>query len=132
MSKRQKKKPRVDTSSSPEALASSPFAALGGLRDQLPEGDAGPHAPPGRTDEDPSPRRAVVRFQRKGRGGKEVTLVEKLEMTSDALDRWLKKLKGQLGCGGVREDHVLVLQGDQRQRLPALLEKLGVGKISIS
>lgn len=75
--------------------------------------------------------RAVVRLERSGRGGKEVTVVEHLAITSAARDEWLKTLKAALGCGGAVEDERLVLQGDQRKRLPDLLQARGVKKVTI-
>ena len=88
----------------------NPFAALRGL--------AGPAPAPG--DEEvtsaPTPKpipRAVVRRERSGRGGKEITVVEHLAIAVSARDEWLKALKAALGCGGTVEDERLVLQGDQ-------------------
>lgn len=102
----------------------NPFAALQTKRDELPAGPAPKEkAPP------PGPARAVVRLERKGRGGKEVTVVEKLELRPKELETWLKALKQALGCGGVVEGEALVLQGDQRERLPVLLEARGVQKV---
>jgi translation initiation factor 1 len=98
--------------------------ALEALRDHLPEGTKpAPREPKG-------PARAVVRMERKGRGGKEVTVVEQLEGVD--LDKWLKDLKNSLGCGGALEGATLVLQGDQRKRLPKLLEAKGVRKVIVS
>jgi translation initiation factor 1 len=100
---------------------------FGALRDKLPELPQGP-AP--RAPEPPrGPARAVVRMERKGRGGKEVTVVEQLALKPKELDQWLKALKNALGCGGAVEGETLVLQGDQRKRLPALLEARGVRKV---
>src|SRR2546425_8423832 len=69
------------------------------------------------------PARAVVRLERKGRGGKEVTVVEQLGLPAAALRDWLKGLKAALGCGGAVEDDALVLQGDHRDRVRALDRK---------
>ncbi|HZI02954.1 MAG TPA: translation initiation factor, partial [Archangium sp.] len=44
---------------------------------------------------------------------------------------WVKALKGALGCGGTVEGETLVLQGDQRERLPALLEARGVRRVTV-
>lgn len=129
---RKKKQQRIDTTSSAGSLTSSPFAALGGLRDALPEEETRPRPDEAAPPPASAPRRAVIRFQRKGRGGKDVTLVEKLGLAPGEQDRWLKQLKGQLGCGGTVEGDVLVLQGDQRERLPDLLTGRGVGKVSVS
>ena len=98
--------------------------ALEALRDKLPEGTPPKEAPPR------GPARAVVRMERKGRGGKEVTVVEQLEGVD--LDKWLKELKNSLGCGGAIENGTLVLQGDQRKRLPKILEAKGVRKVIVS
>jgi len=102
----------------------NPFAALRDRRSELLPGPAAPEreAPRG-------PARAVVRLERKGRGGKEVTLVEQLELPDRELQAWLKALKGSLGCGGAVEGASLVLQGDQRKRLPSLLESRGVRRV---
>lgn len=102
----------------------NPFAALKGKLGELP---AGPPAPAAKAPKGPA--RAVVRLERKGRSGKEVTVVEQLELSLVEREHWLKALKGALGCGGVIEDDALVLQGDHRERLPKLLEQRGVRKV---
>ncbi|MCP3100131.1 translation initiation factor [Myxococcus sp. K15C18031901] len=126
MGKRDKK----DEPAAPPAPFHNPFAALAAKREALP---AGPVTPPpaARTVEPKGPARAVVRMERKGRGGKEVTVVEHLELPAPQREVWLKALKNALGCGGVVEDDTLVLQGDQRERLPALLESRGVRKVTV-
>ncbi len=73
------------------------------------------------------PRDGVVRvaLDRKGRGGKAVTLVmgvpgESAEVTS--LGQALKKL---CGSGGTVKDDVIEVQGDHRDRIVARLTELG-------
>lgn len=109
----------------------SPFASLEKLRDQLPAGTQTP-APVEQPRGAPRVPRAVVRYERKHRGGKEVTVVEKLELQPDALMTWCRELKQALGCGGSVEDRSIVLQGDQRSRLPDLLTARGVSKVTVS
>ncbi len=107
----------------------APFAGLGALRDALPAAEQrpGPVAPaPVR-----GPSRAVVRYERKGRGGKEATLVEQLALSPGERAEWLLAMKQALGCGGTLEGEALVLQGDQRARVRAWLEAHGVGRISV-
>ena len=106
-----------------------PFAALANLRDKVPAGapEVQPIAPEKR-----GPARAVVRYERKHRGGKEVTLVEKLALAAKDLETWCRELKQALGCGGSVEEESIVLQGDQRKRLPDLLTKRGVAKVTVS
>jgi translation initiation factor 1 len=110
----------------PQAPFNNPFGALTDRRERLPAG-------PSRTSSGPrpSPARAVVRLERKGRGGKEVTVVEQLALPERELERWLKELKAALGCGGAIEDGGLLLQGDQRERIKPLLEQRGVRRVSI-
>jgi translation initiation factor 1 len=108
----------------------SPFAALESLRATLPAGVA--QKPKIVSDKvQRGPARAVVRYERKGRGGKEVTVIEQLELSDKELAVWLKALKGSLGCGGVTEERTLVLQGDHRERVKKLLEERGVRKVSV-
>jgi translation initiation factor 1 len=104
----------------------NPFAALRDKLDSLPAGPA-PAPPPAPK----APARAVVRMERKGRGGKEVTAIEQLGLSPRELERWLKDLKSALGCGGAVEGDALVLQGDQRKRLPELLAARGVRKVTV-
>jgi translation initiation factor 1 len=73
----------------------------------------------------------VVRYERKGRGGKEATVVEQLALTSRERAEWLLAMKQALGCGGMLEGQALVLQGDQRARVRAWLEARGVSRISV-
>jgi translation initiation factor 1 len=110
----------------------SPFSALEALRDKLPQGkqiapEPGPNAP----EKSKGPARAVVRLERKQRGGKEVTVVEKLGLKPTDLDRWCRELKQSLGCGGTVEGDAIVLQGDLRSRLPDVLTKKGVAKVTV-
>jgi translation initiation factor 1 len=112
----------------------NPFAALKHLRsDQpattpAPEPERQPPAPKGGSQGRTIPR-AVIRVERTGRGGKEVTVVDQLNLSAAERDPWLKALKSALGCGGSVEGETLVLQGDQRKRLPALLAARGVKKV---
>ena len=100
---------------------------FGALREKL--GDL----PPGPSPRAPAPlkgpARAVVRMERKGRGGKEVTVIEQLDLKPADLQIWLKHLKNALGCGGAIEGNSIVLQGDQRKRAAPLLTDRGVRKV---
>jgi translation initiation factor 1 len=124
------------------AAATKPFHdAFARLRERLPEGYVPPPAPPAAPASAPAarpgdaaapgPARAVVRLERKGRGGKEATVVEKLALPASALATWLDEAKRALGCGGAVEDGALVLQGDQRERVARWLERRGVRKVTV-
>lgn len=106
----------------------NPFGALSGLRDGLPQG-AAPKEKPAKTPK--APPKAVVRMERAGRNGKEVTVIEQLALSAKEREVWLKALKGALGCGGSVEDESLVVQGDHRERVARWLEQRGVKQISV-
>jgi translation initiation factor 1 len=111
----------------PVAIPASPFAGLKDKLGPLPAGPALPRAtPPAR----PKVAWAVVRLERKGRAGKEVTAVEKLGLSTRDMARWCSDLKSALGCGGQVEGAVLIVQGDQRERVRDWLLAHGVGKVT--
>ena len=104
------------------------FTDLASLRDALP---AGPEPAPVAAPPPPKgPARAVLRYERKGHGGKEVTRVEQLDLPAPRLEEWCRDLKRDLGIGGFVDGDALVLSGDQRKRLPALLAERGVRKVT--
>ncbi len=126
------KKPREDKSRSAPERLQNPFASLKTLREALPEAPSASSAPSSSGKSAPKgPARAVVRYERKGRGGKEATVIEGLDLVPNALDEWLSALKVALGCGGTVENGKLVLQGDQRTRLGVLLANRGVRRVVI-
>ncbi len=115
----------------PPARFHAPFEGLRaklGVPEAPPPGPAAAASPSAK----PAPARAVVRFERKGRGGKAVTVVEKLALGPRELEAWLSELKRALGCGGAVEGEALVLQGDLRERVRALLEARGVRKVTVA
>jgi protein-tyrosine phosphatase len=69
----------------------------------------------------------VVRLGRetKGRRGKGVTTVSGLPLDEAGLLDLAGKLKDRCGTGGTVKDGVIEIQGDQRDRLAAVLEGLG-------
>jgi translation initiation factor 1 len=71
-------------------------------------------------------------MERAGRGGKTVTVVEKLDLPPRELEAWLGELKRALGCGGAVEGGALVLQGDTRERTGAWLGRRGVRRVTVA
>ncbi len=70
--------------------------------------------------------KVVVRYSRKGRGGKAVTLLSGVTSGHDAL---LDRLRRELGLGARREGDDLVLQGEQVERVARWIESQGVKKV---
>ena len=73
----------------------------------------------------PAQQKVIVRLDRKGRGGKSVTVIDGLLMHREQLESLLKQLKGKLGTGGSVKDTSLELQGDKCTALIAALQKMG-------
>ena len=73
------------------------------------------------------PRDGVVRLlrDRKGRGGKTVTLITGLRGTPAVLEGLASELKRMCGTGGTLRGDVLEIQGDFRDRLQRELERRG-------
>jgi translation initiation factor 1 len=112
------------------ATKKHPFAGLEALRSSLPVGDVVRNPPDSGPKQKP-PARAVVRMERKGRGGKEVTVIDKLGLRPAELEAWCRDLKHALGCGGAVDGELIVLQGDLRARVPAVLTARGVAKVTL-
>lgn len=77
----------------------------------------------------PEPARQVltakVGRETAGRRGKGVTTVFGLPLSESALLELAAKLKQRCGTGGTVKDNRIEIQGDQRERIVAELEKLG-------
>lgn len=66
-----------------------------------------------------------LRLDQKGRGGKTVTVVFDLPSHPDYLASLIKKLKTHCGTGGALKEGRMEIQGDQRDKVQAYLERLG-------
>src|ERR1041385_3987511 len=68
---------------------------------------------------------ARLRIERKGRGGKTVTIIEGLPGPPQALEEAARWLKSACGAGGTVRGSAIEVQGDQRARAAAALESRG-------
>lgn len=75
----------------------------------------------------PSRQRLIVRIDRRGRAGKQVTLIEGFKGSSDDLAALAKTLKVKCGVGGTAKDGEITIQGDLRYKVTALLTSMGYG-----
>ena len=72
-----------------------------------------------------SQQKVYVRLDRKGRGGKSVTLIEGIQMPGKDREALLKQLKARLGTGGALKNNVIEIQGDHRDVIIAMLQGMG-------
>jgi translation initiation factor 1 len=77
------------------------------------------------SDLSPVLQKVYVRLDRKGRGGKAVTVITGLQMPEKEKEVLLKQLKSGLGTGGTLRDTSIEIQGDHREALITALEKMG-------
>ena len=84
-----------------------------------------PHPTPKPAYPSASSQTARIRRERKGRGGKTVTIVGGLQHDPETLESLLKKLKQVCGAGGTVKEGELEIQGDHRERISAQLKAMG-------
>jgi translation initiation factor 1 len=68
---------------------------------------------------------AKLRMEKKGRGGKTVTVVYDLPNNEEFLKELAQELKRACGTGGAVAEHTVELQGDLRDRVREYLIKKG-------
>ena len=76
---------------------------------------------------EPVPARifAKLRMEKKGRGGKTVTVVYDLPKNDEFLKDLAARLKRECGTGGAVTESGIELQGEMRDRVRGILERLG-------
>ena len=71
------------------------------------------------------PSKLTVRLERKGRGGKLVTVIDGLRVPRKKKEGLLRQLKTKLGTGGTLADATLEIQGDHCDPIIAALASMG-------
>lgn len=89
---------------------------------------AAPAPPRGEADLSRSGK-VVVRRERKGHGGKTVTVVEGLALPPAELDAMARRMRKALGCGSWVEDGRVVLQGDRAPAAETWLRANGAPRV---
>ena len=73
----------------------------------------------------PERQKLRVSIERKGRGGKTATLVRGFVGSDDDLQALAKQLKTRCGTGGSAKDGEIIIQGEVKDKVVALLLSLG-------
>jgi translation initiation factor 1 len=73
----------------------------------------------------PAEQTAGIRREKKGRGGKTVTVIMDLQLTAKDMKALGKQLKKQCGTGGAVKDETIEIQGDHREKVAEELQKMG-------
>ncbi len=98
-------------------------AKLLGLQSSLPEGEE-IHNMPVAENVLQKPR-LDIHFEKKGRGGKQATIITGFNCDDDELKEIAATLKQKLGTGGSARGGEILIQGDRRKEVPLLLASLG-------
>lgn len=72
-----------------------------------------------------TPHNPQIQLQRKGRAGKEVTVISHVGLGGAELHRLLQLLKKKLGTGGTLKNHSLEIQGNRVLEVREILESHG-------
>lgn len=73
----------------------------------------------------PERQKLRVSIERHHRGGKTVTLVRGFVGNDDDLEALGKMLKSKCGTGGSAKDGEIIIQGEMREKVVALLQQMG-------
>jgi predicted translation initiation factor SUI1 len=100
---------------------------LGGGTRSEPIDQSATSIPSSKTSAEPARRNLIAKVGREtaGRRGKGVTTVFGLQLNESGLRELATTLKQRCGTGGTVKDGRIEIQGDQRDRIVAELEKLG-------
>ena len=96
--------PEPVTPSPPERLPSNPAAPMRSRQQNTP---------------------VLVWLDRKGRGGKTVSVIKQVMSPNSGKEALLKLLKTKLGTGGTLKDGDIEIQGDHRDAIVTILKELG-------
>ena len=66
-----------------------------------------------------------VELDKKGRNGKQATLISGFEGTEEELKKLATELKKSCGVGGSTRDDEILIQGDLREKVTTLLTNMG-------
>ena len=71
-----------------------------------------------------------MRLEKKGRGGKTVTIIYDIPMTLEEAQKLRQTLQAQLGCGGTFKNDTIELRGDLREKVQKYFQSKGMKLVS--
>ena len=71
------------------------------------------------------PQQLEAHFSNKGRAGKTVTLIKGFEGNAQEIKALAKELKNAVGVGGTIKNGEIIIQGNYRDKVMALLQEMG-------
>lgn len=74
---------------------------------------------------EPGKQQLRVQMESKHRGGKTVSVIKGFEGKDEDLQELAKKLKNHCGTGGTAKDGEIIIQGDNKAKIIAILLKWG-------
>ncbi|MFK7826238.1 MAG: hypothetical protein AB8G05_18945 [Oligoflexales bacterium] len=72
-----------------------------------------------------SPGPTKIRLEKKGRGGKQVTILFNLPFEENEAKQLMKDLQAKLACGGSFKDASIHFSGDMRDKIEEIFKSLG-------
>jgi translation initiation factor 1 len=115
-----------------QSLGQNPFGALSGAglpsapHDRAPITGSGAQPSALRAPQPKNRGRVDIRRMTAGRGGKTVTLVSGfVGIGLPEKESLCKKMRNACGCGGTVKDGDIEIQGDQREKIAAILSEAG-------
>jgi translation initiation factor 1 len=132
MAKRKRTKEHVDPRGD-QPTSANPFASLANLRDGLPAGEVTEDAA---SVDLPSSgtfaSKVVLSRQRKGHGGKTVTVLSGVLLSNEPRAEFMRELGKALGTNVRDHGDDIILAGDQRERAKPWLEARGAKRVVTS
>ncbi|HMP29069.1 MAG TPA: translation initiation factor [Saprospiraceae bacterium] len=70
-----------------------------------------------------------VHYEKKGRGGKEAVIIKGIDGKFVNMDDIAKTIKNKLGVGGTVKDMEIIISGNKRDKIIAILQEFGFKNI---